>query len=363
MGQFRILLVEDDSDLRAIMRRHLAGRGYHVDEAESVVQARQILDQTAHDLLILDIILPDGSGWEVARYACERSGAQLPIIVCSSDGPAGVDLQEMSVQGYLCKPFDCHALIERVEAALSPAESAFVSAAQPREADETEVAFYSSLAHDMRTPMTTLRTAIESLLADDVEWDAESRREILDVVASSAERVGKYARDVIDLARLDAGAMRPHIQVVYPDEIHEALTRVLQARRPAPLVTLSVASGTTAVLGDPGLIQRILLEVIDNALRCSPEGAEVAVEASGAAGEVWWRVRDFGPGIAPEERERVFDRHHRMHGKNRATSRGPHLSLYLCREMARLQAGRLWVEETEGVGACFCLALPAAAEK
>ncbi|HHX40353.1 MAG TPA: hybrid sensor histidine kinase/response regulator [Armatimonadetes bacterium] len=363
MGQFRILLVEDDTDLRAIMRRHLAGRGYHIDEAESVVQACGILDQAAHQLLILDIDLPDGSGWEVARYARGCSGAQLPVVICSSHEPSAVDLQEENIQGYLRKPFDHHVLIERVEAALGAVESTFMSAAQPCEADDIEVAFYSSLAHDMRTPMTTLRTAIESLLADDVEWDAETRREFLEVVACSAERVGKYARDVIDLARLDAGAMRPHLQVVHPDEIHEALTRVLHTRRPAPLVTLSVASGTTAVLGDPGLIQRILLEVIDNALRCSPEGAEVAVEASGAAGEVWWRVRDFGPGIVPEERERVFDRHHRMHGRNRATSRGPHLSLYLCREMARLQAGRLWVEETEGTGACFCLALPSAVGK
>lgn len=361
MGQFRILLVEDDRDLRALMRRHLSGRGFQIDEAGSVAQARACLDQATPDLLILDISLPDGTGWEVARHARGHTGVHIPIVVCSSHEPSAADLEGRGIEGYIAKPFDHRTLVERVETALAPADSTFVPIAQLPEAGDEDVAFYSSLAHDMRTPMATLRTAVESLLADDVEWDDEARREFLDAVASSAERVGKYARDVIDLARLDAGAMRPYLQAVHPEEIHEALARVLRAHRPTPPVALTVSPGTTPAVGDPGYVQRILLEVIDNAVRYSPPGADVIVEATRDGNEVRWRVRDSGPGVSPEERDGVFARHHRMGAKGGATSRGPRLSLYLCREMARLQGGRMWVEPVDGGGACFCLALPAAA--
>jgi DNA-binding response OmpR family regulator len=178
MQELSILLVEDDDDLRGLMRRHLAGHGYRIAEAAGVREARGVLDASVPDLLILDIGLPDGTGWDVARYLRALAGGDIPIVVCSSHEPSAADLEGCGVQGYIPKPFNLGALSECVVAALASPKPGYVAAAAAEEADDREVAFYSSLAHDMRTPMAILRTAVESLLADDVTWDEDARREL-----------------------------------------------------------------------------------------------------------------------------------------------------------------------------------------
>ncbi|NLC55814.1 MAG: response regulator [Armatimonadetes bacterium] len=354
MEKPRILLVKEDHTWRRRVRRRLGRCGYQVATAGSVATAVARLPRFRPDLLLLDPNLPDGSGWEVARQIRHQTGTHVPILVCPGlpppDGDPGAPWPEDARPG----PFGLEALVERVQAVLSPA------VAEASSADDREAAFFSSLSHDLRTPLTTLRTAVESLMADDVEWDEETRREFLAAILSGAEQVGRYAQDLLELARLDAGALRPTRQRIEPEETLEALARDFEHQPQLPSVRFQVAAGTPAAQGDPACVQRILVALVENALRCSPPGSEVVVALAGGARQTVWRVSDHGPGIPPAERELVFDRHRRVRG-GRSAGKAPGISLYLCRELARLQGGWLWVEEAEGGGACFCLALPAIA--
>lgn len=356
MNRRRILLVEDDAPLRQVLRRHLEARGFQVDEAGSVAEAINALQQLPPDLLVLDIGLPDGSGWDVAGHARHLAGDSIPILVCSSHPFTQECLARWQVAGYLAKPFEVHRLCECIVAALAPAREGRTLSGSAE--GDPEVAFFASLAHDLRTPMTTLRASVESLLAGDVEWDEEARREFLSAIAASAERVSRYARDLLDLARLDAGAWRPAAECVPAEETLEALAEALQYEPGAPRVSFRLAPDVGPAWGDPACILRILLCVVENALQRSPAGAEVTVEVCPAPGEVHWRVTDRGPGVPPGERERVFDRHYRVQCRQ-PRSKNPAISLYICRELARLQGGRIWAEAAEGGGARFCLALPA----
>lgn len=357
MDPQRILLVEDDADLRGLMRRHLTGHGHLVLEAGTVAAALDALQESRPDIMVLDIGLPDGSGWDVVRWVRSQPGSSFSIVVCSSHEPSTEDLDGYAIEGYIPKPFDIRTLVERLGAALGPAAGAYAPSLAAAEADDSQAAFYSSLAHDVRTPMATLRTAVESLMADDVKWDEEARSEFLSAIAVSADRVERYARDVVDLARLDAGALRPRCQRIHPGDVTEEVTRSARAARPRIAVRLPEI--LPYVLADPALVQRVLNILIENALQHSPAGAKVLLELVASAGAVVWRVSDAGPGVPAEDRERIFSRCYRMSARAQGPSGGPRLSLYIGREMAKLLSGRIWVEEAAGGGACFCFELPA----
>ncbi len=357
MEQRRILLVEDDARLRGLVRRYLIERGHRVVGVGSVAEAVAALEHDPPDLMLLDIQLPDGSGWEAARWARDRA-PRTAIVVCSSHEPSVEEAEGYSIEGYIPKPFDVRSLPDLLETALTRGAAAY-SPVGRRATEDEAAAFYSSLAHDMRTPMATLQTAVESLLCDDVEWDAEARREFLEAIASSSERVGRYARDVVDLARLEAGAARARRETLDPHETIEPALRGLRARGGIPAVAIRVGTGVSMVQADPGHVQRILVALLENAVVHSPAGAPVGLEVTRAGSEVQWRISDAGAGIPREDRERVFDRAYRV-GRPTGPTGGPRISLYLCRQLALLQGGRLWVEDADGSGCCFCLALPTA---
>ncbi|MDH7571624.1 MAG: response regulator, partial [Armatimonadota bacterium] len=185
-GQVLILVVEDDADLRALICRHVRACGYSTAEAGSVAEALDFCRGARPNLVLLDINLPDGSGWEVARALQNTGETPVPIVVCSSAAPPWEGVYDGPVAGFVSKPFTARALVEAVQGALAnPAgESVAPPAAAPADGSDrdAEAAFFASLAHDLRTPMATFRTALESLLSSDVEWDRETQREFLAVV-------------------------------------------------------------------------------------------------------------------------------------------------------------------------------------
>lgn len=351
----QILLVEDDDALRGLLQRHLAERGWKVAEARTVGEALAALEARRPDLLVLDLHLPDGSGWEVA--ACLRSapGPRVPIVVCSAySHPIR---HSCRIEGYLAKPFTLADLDEAIDKAMTAPQSMDGPPATPRKRDRRKVAFYSSLAHDVRTPMSALRTGIESLLSNDVAWDETARREFLHLIATSAERVIRYARDVVDMARLEAGAMRYDPEPVEPCEAVESALRDLSASGvDTSRVLVQVEPQTAQAYADPVHVLRILVVLLENALRFST--GPVRVQALSSRNRVLWRVSDSGPGVPPKDRRKIFSKCYRMRACPPGTSGGPRLSLYICSQLARLQGGRLWVGESEEGGACFCLALP-----
>jgi K+-sensing histidine kinase KdpD len=285
-----------------------------------------------------------------------------PIVVCSHHEPTAAEMDGLTLDGFLRKPFSLPALSECLDAALAQLAATHAPILTGSAPEGADAAFYSALAHDLRTPMATLRTAVESLLAEDVEWDAEARHEFLTAIAASAERVSRYARDVVDLARLEAGAMRLNRQHVDPLEILEVAVRRLGPPDPAQaaVAVCSHADPATAAWADPSHMLRILEALLENAVQRSPERSTVRLEVTANPDEVCWRVLDEGPGVAVDYRELIFEKQFRGQPQRRGSGVGPGLNLYIGRVLAQLQGGRLWVEETERGGACFCLALPVA---
>jgi signal transduction histidine kinase len=226
--------------------------------------------------------------------------------------------------------------------------------------EEARRAFVSTASHELRTPLASLDGMLE-LLDDDLrsgDPDLVDARSLLERARSQSRRLGRLAADLLDLSRLDA-QVQLRSEPVELGELSRAVLAEFElgTDERGIVSTLDDSVGQVWVRGDPGGIARIVRILLDNAVRVSPQGGEIAIELRNGE-NVSLTVRDQGPGVAPEERELIFERFHR--GRAASGSAGFGLGLAIGRELAERMGGELVLERTEEPGATFTLRLPVA---
>ncbi|MFD8788531.1 ATP-binding protein [Kitasatospora sp. NPDC059599] len=249
------------------------------------------------------------------------------------------------------------AFAAHVAAALERDRLAVVAAeVEPiKAADRMRTALLAAVSHDLRTPLAAARASVGSLRSPDVEFSPEDQAELLATADESLVKLTRLVDNLLDMSRLQAGVLTLHLTETHLDEI---LPRALDSLPDpyAPVQPLDLDT-TPAVLADPPLLERVLANVITNALRHNAPGAPVLVTASHHADQVEIRVIDRGPGIAPEDRDRVFLPFQRLGDTDNTTGVG--LGLALSRGLAEAMGGSLEVEDTPGGGTTMLLTLPA----
>ncbi|MFE7563758.1 ATP-binding protein [Kitasatospora sp. NPDC057500] len=225
-----------------------------------------------------------------------------------------------------------------------------------RAADRMRTALLAAVSHDLRTPLAAALASVGSLRSPDVEFSPEDRAELLATADESLVKLTRLVDNLLDMSRLQAGALTLHLTLTHLDEI---LPRALDSLADpyAPVQPLDLEA-VPPVLADPPLLERVLANVITNALRHNAPGAPVLVAASHHAERVELRVIDRGPGIAPEDRDRVFLPFQRLGDTD--NTQGVGLGLALSRGLAEAMGGSLEVEDTPGGGTTMLLTLPAA---
>ena len=223
--------------------------------------------------------------------------------------------------------------------------------------DELRAALLAAVSHDLRTPLASIKACVTSLLADDVDWPPEAITEFCRTIDEESDRLTTLVGNLLDMSRLQAGVLSLHSSPVGVDEIVPAALSSLGDRARGGVVEVGVAETLPRVEADPALLERVLANLIDNALAWSPPGVPVRVEAGGGPEAVEVRVVDRGPGIPPAERDRVFLPFQRL--GDRSTGAGVGLGLAVARGFTVAMAGRLTVEETPGGGTTMVVTLPA----
>lgn len=226
--------------------------------------------------------------------------------------------------------------------------------------EEARRAFVATASHELRTPLTSLDGMLE-LLDDDLrsgDPDLDDARSLLERARVQSRRLGRLAADLLDLSRIDA-EVQLRSEPVELGELSRAVLAEFELGTSERGITtaLDAAGGSVWACGDPGSVARILRILLDNAVRMSPEGAEVGVELrNGANAEL--SVCDSGPGVPAAERELIFKRFQR--GRETGGQAGFGLGLAIGRELAERMGGALVLEELGGAGAKFTLRLPTA---
>src|SRR5262249_52965812 len=166
-------------------------------------------------------------------------------------------------------------------------------------ADRMRTALLSAVSHDLRTPLASAKAAVDSLAGADLTWTDGERTELLATASESLDRLDRLVANLLDMSRLQAGALGISAQ---PPAVRDVLSQGPDSRT----VRLSVPDGLPEVVADPALLERVLVNVLGNALRHNPPGKPVLLSASALGDTVEIRVTDRGPGIPPGDRDRVF---------------------------------------------------------
>jgi two-component system sensor histidine kinase KdpD len=228
------------------------------------------------------------------------------------------------------------------------------AAAKPlAEADRMRTALLAAVSHDLRTPLASAKAAVAGLLSDEVHFDAADRRELLETADVSLDRLDRLVANLLDMSRLQAGALGiTAIDLGLEDVVPRALDDL------GGTVFTKLPADLPAVRADAGLLERILVNVIGNALRHSPPDRPPLITGSALGDRVELRVIDHGPGIPEDRWDDVFLPFQRLGDRDNTTGVG--LGLALSRGLAEAMGGTLEPENTPGGGLTLVLSLPAA---
>lgn len=235
-------------------------------------------------------------------------------------------------------------------------QSVAVQADVLREADKLKSTLVSSVSHELKTPIASITATVSNLLEDDIEWDAANVRRELEAVEEDLGRLNSSIGALLDLSRLESSAWEPHVEAhEFGEVLGTAISKLPQKQRGR--VSFSLPEDLPLINVDFQQWARALENLIENALSYSPSESPVRVGAAMTESAVRMWVEDEGPGIKPEDRERIFEKFYR--GETRAnTPYGTGLGLAVTREIVRFHGGRIWVEDVSPHGARFVMTLP-----
>jgi two-component system sensor histidine kinase KdpD len=231
------------------------------------------------------------------------------------------------------------------------------SAAAVAEVDRTRTALLNAVSHDLRTPLAVAKAAVTSLRASDVHWTQPDREELIETADRALDRLTGLVTNLLDLSRLQAGVLSVFPRAVGLDEIVEQA--LAELGDPAE-VELEVPPDLPEVLADPGLLERVIVNLVQNAVRYAGFAATVRVAGSTHGGTVELRVIDRGPGIPEPQRERIFAPFQRQDDTGTSDTPGVGLGLAIARGFTEAMSGSVTMEDTPGGGLTVVLALPAA---
>jgi two-component system sensor histidine kinase KdpD len=225
------------------------------------------------------------------------------------------------------------------------------------EIDRLRTALLNSVSHDLRTPLASIKASASSLLDHEVDWNQQQRDEFLVTIDEEADRLTRLVHNLLDMSRIEAGALDPRMEETSLAEIAGSVVHRLRSRC-SQRVDVSVPDSVPPVLADPVLLEQVVTNLLDNAIRYGC-GSMIALVGRQVDGLVELRVIDHGPGIPEPERERVFDQFYRLKGGGKRPE-GTGMGLSISRGIVAALHGHLRVETTPGGGATFVLTLPVA---
>ncbi|GAA2625887.1 sensor histidine kinase KdpD [Streptomyces axinellae] len=222
------------------------------------------------------------------------------------------------------------------------------------EGNHIRTALLAAVSHDLRTPLAAIKASVSSLRSDDVQWSAEDEAELLSAIEEGADKLDNLVGNLLDMSRLQTGTVAPLIRDISLEEVvPKALGGV-----PEGSVRLAVAEVLPLVAVDPGLLERTVANLVENAVKYSPDDKKVLVKASALAERVEVRVIDRGPGVPDSDKGRIFEPFQRY--GDAPGGAGVGLGLAVARGFAEAMGGSLEAEDTPGGGMTMVLTLRAA---
>jgi PAS domain S-box-containing protein len=221
--------------------------------------------------------------------------------------------------------------------------------------------FVATISHELRTPMTGVYGAAQTLLHRHGELRPAERQTLLSMIATEAARLSQITDEVLLTSQLDRGELSIKRAPVDVAEVVRTAVRTMRSQLPDSItIELEIADHVGAASGDPDRVQQVLVNLLDNAAKYGSSPVKVSAESTN--GVVRIAVSDAGPGVGAADRERIFEKFYRAGPERTRSARGTGLGLYISRELTRRMGGRLALASEPGEGATFIVELPRPAD-
>jgi PAS domain S-box-containing protein len=238
---------------------------------------------------------------------------------------------------------------------------AFRDLTEERAVEQLKSDFVATVSHELRTPLAAIYGAAVTLGREDLQLEEQMRSRLLGVIGEESERLAQIVNDVLLASHLDSGQL--HLAIEACDGVELARSVIAAAEAHAPDgITLKLKAPKQAppVAADPQQLRQVFVNLVENAIKYSPEGGPVTMTVEELERAVRFRVTDEGLGIPVGERRRVFEKFYRLDPNMTKGIGGTGLGLYICRELVRRLGGRIWVESNNGKGSAFNVEIPIA---
>jgi two-component system sensor histidine kinase/response regulator len=366
-----ILVVDDNEQNRSLAKASLEDEGYGVVLASGGEPALEAFSKRGFACVLLDVRMPGLDGFEVCRRMRDMPGGkETPIVFLTALRDLDTFDAALAAGGddFLTKPLRPAELLVRVRAALELRRLGLENRGYYETIREQRDAMMrlqlqkeqltTFLVHDLKNPVNALDLHAQLLLRD--KTLPERAKTSAQAIRSEARRLTQLISNMLDISKGEAGEL-----TVIPGEIDmvalaEELVSEFAVRGAAKNVTLRKQVEQPALHADPGLLRRVLENLLDNALRHSPEGSTVSLCVTGSADGVELRVSDQGSGVPHALREAVFERFVQGSAPAGGTKNGYGLGLAFCKLAVQAHGGAMWVEDG-APGAVFAIRLPAPA--
>jgi signal transduction histidine kinase len=362
MAGSKILVVEDERIVAKDISRRLERLGYIVvATASSGQEAIQKAIKTQPDLVLMDVQLKgEMDGIEAAQQI--RVGLDVPVIYLTAYADQNT-LQRAKITepfGYIVKPFDERDLHATIEIALRRhvAELAVrVALDKEKELSELKSRFWSMVAHEIRSPLTTISASAQLLEHHGHQLNEEKRREYLYMIREATEAMNALLNDVLSVGKVEGGSLKFHPELFDLEEFCQNLVEEIQFRAgPKHHIIFAFQGQCTGVCLDRQLIWHILSNLLSNAVKYSPQGGDIELALICSEREVIFQVKDRGIGIPQDEQSYLFESFHRANNVGNIPGTG--LGLTMVKKCIDLHGGEIQVESQLNAGSTFTVTLP-----
>jgi signal transduction histidine kinase len=380
-----VLVIDDTPINQKILTDILGEEGYALKFAPDGELGLDLARRLKPDLVLLDLVLPGIMGTDVLAIL-KRELPETMVILTTAYGSEETAIKALraGVNDYIInkRPFDADEVREVVKRAVTEAilrrenqhlqrevavkneqlaqNYAELQTAYERlkELDKAKASFFSMVSHDLRHPIAVAKGYLELVRTGKEELGAETRSGI-EIAEQEMRYLNELVDDVLDLSRMDAGFYHIDRQPVQVTMILSQARVAFRGYATLRNISLEIepCEDLPLVSADALRMNQVLSNLIENALKFTPEGGRITLSAKKRNDEVQITVQDTGVGIAPGEHERIFDRFYRIKFGEQVEDKGSGLGLAICREIVRLHGGRIWAESEAGKGAAFHLTL------
>ncbi len=226
-----------------------------------------------------------------------------------------------------------------------------------REAEELKSVFVSVVSHELKTPVALIKGYVGTLRREDVSWESEIVQDSLKVIEDEADRLTELIENLLDASRLQAGGFNLNLAEIKIDKMAAEVGERIQSRTELHRITTQFPDEFPSIVGDQNRIEQIFYNLLENAVKYSPEGGEIRISGQLRPKQIIVCIQDQGTGISREDIPHVFDRFYRADDAARNTQ-GAGLGLYLSRAIIEAHNGRIWVEPRSERGTRICFSIP-----